>query len=234
MVRIRNIFRLITLVSLAGVTHSNAHYTIYSTSEEFQAKIANSYTETFAGNEWGEPGVPGQGFSDQSFSFDLTTLDGELNAYPLANMEDHNWEGSGMRNSERDTPMVVDNLEFNDGPVTAIGGKFFYTHYQGEFVLDLGIRTMLLTVTFEHGDPLEIVHSPSNYEEAFLGVTTSGENRVTSLSFGVDSGAANRHTTTSEITVGVIPEPKTYGLFASLLVMGAVIVRSRRLRAESN
>lgn len=210
---------------LLGALSSRAESTVLLTSGEFQSHLGSSYTETFDTIPGGSLGVQTMAFTDggPGFSFTASVTTKSLGGMQGATESDHGWVGAGLRAREKYIPLTIDF----DQPVTAVGGYFFGVLNGGVFSPGQPVN---LEIEFETGSPQVESYSPSLHADSYRGFVATAENRITRLTITApDSGPGfgDGHSSTSEITIGVIPEPSTLGLILSISSLGLVLARRR-------
>lgn len=212
------------------------HHSTYSTSEDFEAQVvagSNSHTETFqdvpSGSAAGETfDSSGNGFAFQITSShpDPTAENERLHGYVGADEPTYGWEGNGIRANPRgdetfNSAALV--FDFTGGAaVNGVGGFFWVSESGSQDAHFNTDRSMTLTYTFQGADDVVLNHGPhAEHSDSFVGLTS--ENEITGLTVAVDGN--NHFSATDELTV--VPEPATAALLASLLAVGAVLVRRK-------
>jgi hypothetical protein len=193
-------------VLAAAVAPALAVTNIYTTQASFLANVApGAYTEAFTRTSFAF--VPSATFSAGGFSYTATATGGG-NAVYLS--------GSFLGNAFGNQSLT---LTFGGGGVTAVGGDFFITNIDEEF--------LAAPVSVTLSDGTSATFTPSAAGTPYLGFTSTTP--ITSLVMRV--AGTTRFNTIDNLTVGlaaVVPEPGSYALMlAGLFALGTFAKRRR-------
>lgn len=207
----------IAIITACATTYDAEAATTYTDSSAFFAAIsASNYTETFDSIPGADFVTTPTNFSGNGFSFTATTPNtGDNQLYGLTN-------GGG---SDRwlSTFFPEYGLFFtNFSPnVSAIGGNFFATDVDGNYV-NTPIR---LSILLSDSSTFSTDYTPSG-ANSFLGVTFNTNVSVSSLVIS-NLNDPPQFPTANNLTMGVaVPEPSTYALLG-LAAVGYAIRRRR-------
>ncbi len=192
-----------TVAAVAVSAAASAQTTTYTTSAAFMANVApGSYTE---------------GFSDPSFSGDLSaSFSGGAFAYTIAAPQGLYGNGTFIGTN---LPNEALTITFTGAPVTAVGGNFYATDFSDDFQL------VPITLTLSNGTTTTF--TPSNVTDSFRGFTTG----LAIASMTVGGPGAGLYVGVDSLTVGVVPEPGTWLLMG--LGIGALVLRQSRRAAQA-
>ena len=204
---------------------ANAQSSVYMDKSMFLLNLASgSYTENFNSLSGG-PLAP------------ITFTDGKLGGFKFVASASHGLipltGGSGAALSTFDATDAL-SIVFTGAPVTAIGGNFFNTDVNGNFV------SSNVTVNINNGSSVQINLTPTSIND-FSGFTTSAGS-ITSLSIKSTSFIPTAPSTQTYPSLdnfivgsfsgapqgGTVPEPGSLAQLAGFGIVGAGFVLKRR------
>jgi hypothetical protein len=221
--------RKILLTLLAAVTiacatalNAGAQTNTYTNSSAFFSAIsASNYTETFNGIPGANFVTTPTNFSGNGFSFTATTTNGSEappnQLYGLTN------GGGGDRWITLFYPefgLVFTNFSLN---VSAIGGNFFATDFDGNFTN----TPINVSILLSDSSTFSTNFTPTG-SASFLGVTFSTNVSISSLVIS-NLNSPPQFPTANNLTIGVVPEPSTYALLGLAAAgFAGYVIRRRR------
>lgn len=189
-----------TLAAVAVVAQAHAGTTTYTDRSSFLTALAPGfYTETFIGSET-------TSFSGAGFGFTVAAPDGTYAS------------GTDLGANQVEQALTI---TFTGHPVTAVGGNFYATDINPDFLPES------LTVALSDGTTL--VYTPTG-KDTFRGFVTTSS--ISSLTVAFAAQGMGRYTTVDNLTVGtnvaLVPEPGQWALMA-LGLSGLALLKRRRI-----
>jgi hypothetical protein len=207
----------IAIITACATTHDAEAATTYTDSSAFFAAIsASNYTETFDSIPGANFVTTPTNFSGNGFSFTATTPNTEGNQ--LYGLNNGGGSDRWLSTFFSEYGLFFTNFSPN---VSAIGGNFFATDVDGNYV-NTPIRVSIL---LSDSSTFSTDYTPSG-ANSFLGVTFNTNVSVSSLVIS-NLNDPPQFPTANNLTMGVVvPEPSTYALLG-LAAVGYAIRRRR-------
>ncbi len=203
-----------------AVPAAHAQTTQYTDTAAFLAQLnPNAYTETFTSPTRGN--APSFSYSQNGFSYTITSTSTPGSGYDSAV-----YLGNGITGANFPFSNVV--FTFTSGNVTAVGGNFFQTSINDEFL------SSPVTLTLSNG--ATTTYTPTS-TGTFQGFTTTLA--ISSITFAAPTQdgiypAIDNFTVGTNKNLAAVPEPGVWVTAASLLgTTGIGLVRGRRRKTAS-